>query len=281
LGSKKENVITEQVDSRMDDLFGEDDRSAEPDQEAVADENSGQNAEPDNRLDNFFEKEDKPEKRPQKMIDPKLIENSVIKDLKSVILSLEWEITDQVMQKLGEEVRKLEQKSKEDKIVVAFLQLMGSLGKYIRKKRAEAHPDSIRLLNSVYENLELAMLSDQMSEAEKRKMLVSQVSQYKKLKEDIVVGKPGGESRAEKKKETAAALEQEAADEEDTEYRLKPDAADNSETYSGGKISSAADMSSEAQQIQAVLKAMEDMRKTIQSEFRLLRDEIKLLRKNS
>ncbi len=283
MGAKKGNVITEQVDSRLEDLFGSDDggQSAGSDHDGIPDEGSGHPAAgPDNRLDNFFEKEDKPEER--KFIDPKKIENSMIKDLKSVILSLEWEITDQVMQKLGEEIRKLESKCKDDKIVVAFLQLLGSLGKYIRKKRADAHPDSIRLLNSVYENLETVMLSDDLSEAEKRKMLVSQVSRYKKLKDEIIVTKSPEAAKTEKPKTSVGEETEEPGAEvpvSESDYRLTEDGrAESGESSSPDTADAPIDISG-PEQIQAVLRAMENIRKTIQSEIRALREDLRLLKK--
>lgn len=282
MGSKKENVITEQVDSRLEDLFGSDDggQNAGSDQDGITDEGSGQPvAGTDSRLDNFFEKEAKPEEK--KFIDPKKIENSMIKDLKSVILSLEWEITDQVMQKLGEEIRKLESKCKDDKIVVAFLQLLGSLGKYIRKKRADAHPDSIRLLNSVYENLENVMLSDDLSEAEKRKMLVTQVSKYKKLKDEIIVTKSPEPAKTEKPKPPIAEETEEPSAEapvRESDYRLAGDGSSESGQISGDAGDAPIDIAG-PEQIQSVLQAMENIRKTIQSEFRALREDLRLLRK--
>ncbi len=283
MGSKKGNVITEQVDSRLDDLFGSDDggQSAGSDPDGISDEGSGQPvAEMDNRLDNFFEKEAKPEGK--KIIDPKKIENSMIKDLKSVILSLEWEITDQVMQKLGEEIRKLESKCKDDKIVVAFLQLLGSLGKYIRKKRADAHPDSIRLLNSVYENLENVMLSDDLSEAEKRKMLVTQVSKYKKLKDEIIVTKSSEPARTESKPSVIGEDAEEEPGAEapvrESDYRPAEEQHAESVQISGETADTPIDIAG-PEQIQSVLLAMENIRKTIQSEFRALREDLRLLRK--
>ncbi|MGE0087524.1 MAG: hypothetical protein AB7S75_24205 [Desulfococcaceae bacterium] len=282
MGAKKGNVITEQVDSRLEDLFGSDDgrQSAGSDHDGIPDEGSGQPAAGlDSRLDNFFEKEDKPEEK--KIIDPKKVENSMIKDLKSVILSLEWEITDQVMQKLGEEIRKLEGKCKDDKIVVAFLQLLGSLGKYIRKKRADAHPDSIRLLNSVYENLETVMLSDDLSEAEKRKMLVTQVGKYKKLKDEIIVTKSPEAAKTEKSKPSAGEDAEEPSAEapvSESDYRLAEDRSAESEPLSGDTGNATAAISG-PDQIQPVLRALENIRLTIQSEIRALREDIRLLGK--
>lgn len=190
------------VESRLDDIFGDGEEQAE------RFDDSGTSAEVGSRLDDIFGGGDSrsaapvkkaappkaavsnpaPPKKPETK--PKSIKSLMINDLKSVVLSLEWEISDQVMQKLGEEIAKLEESCKNDKIVIAFLQLLGSLGKYIQKKRADAHPESITLLHSVYESLESAMLSDELSDVAKKKMLVAQVNKYKQLKEQISLIKP-------------------------------------------------------------------------------------------
>ncbi|RLC09873.1 MAG: hypothetical protein DRI57_21300, partial [Deltaproteobacteria bacterium] len=96
MSSKKEGAITAEVDGRLDDLFGE----GEDDEQM--DFSADQRADADDSETDFAEEE---EAVPQEVREntPALdAENSLIKDLKSVILSLEWEITDQVMQKLGE-----------------------------------------------------------------------------------------------------------------------------------------------------------------------------------
>lgn len=276
MSADNQSGITEQVDSRLNDLFGEDDDAqSKPTHAQQADDSDdpmddkATNAELDNRLDNFFEKGKRMKSDSAGGgIDPKDLENSPIKDLKSVILSLEWEITDQVMQKLGEEIRKLEKLSKKDKIVVAFLQLLGSLGKYIRKKRAEAHPDSIRLLHSVYENLELAMLSKDLSDSEKKKMLVAQVNNYKTLKEEILVAKDAApepeKPKAAPKAPSETARKSPSYEEQETNLTVA-DAG-------GGRSADLGDMPEMAKE---VLRAMEEMRKTIQSEFSELRAELK------
>ncbi|MFP4349295.1 MAG: hypothetical protein ACOCWY_01775 [Thermodesulfobacteriota bacterium] len=279
MSADNESDITEQVDSRLNDLFGEDDAPSKPkhthqvdDSEDSMDDNTT-NTELDNRLDTFFEKGKRTNSDTGGSgIDPKDLENSPIKDLKSVILSLEWEITDQVMQKLGEEIQRLEKQSKKDKIAVAFLQLLGSLGKYIRKKRAEAHPDSIRLLHSVYEQLELVMLSRNLSDAEKKKMLVAQVNNYKTLKEEILVAKEAPAEPAETPKpsakktpqprETMETAPETASEGGESETRLSVDTG----ALATGDVSAVG---------REILSAMEEMRKTIQSEFSELRAELK------
>ena len=74
---------------------------------------------------------------------------------------------------------------KGEKIPVLFLQLLGSVGKYIRNQKARAHPDSIRVLNSVYNSFEKVLIEEDMPEAEKRKWLYGGVNRFKKLKQEI------------------------------------------------------------------------------------------------
>ncbi|GBC60213.1 hypothetical protein DENIS_1164 [Desulfonema ishimotonii] len=279
---KNESLISEQVDNRLDDLFGTDAESQEgrvdngerPDENSSPEDHAA-SAELDNRLDNFFGQKGTagPDAESRNAVDLSVIEDSPIKNLKSVILSLEWEITDQVMQKLGEEILALEATCKSDKIMIAFLQLLGSLGKYIRKKRAEAHPDSIRLLHSVYESLEKVMLSDDMSDDARKKILVAQVNNYKKLKEEIVVAKttkPSVEKAVSSPREATGASD--AVMDETTGE--KEESADDmgAVPYDTGRFPET------SASHQEILRSMREIRETIQAEFSALRKEIRLLK---
>jgi hypothetical protein len=203
LGADKTEETGAELDTRLDDVFGDEDAESEPvDAEKVK--------EVDDRLDSFFSEDEEapplreddaappdpsPPSRPAEGKKPKPktgtgisamdVENSTLKNLKSIIFSLEWEISEEVMTRLLEEVAHLEKKHKKDKIAVAFFQLMSALGKYIQKKQADAHPDSIGLITSVYESLERTQLSSDMSEADKKKTLMVELDKYKQLKEQI------------------------------------------------------------------------------------------------
>jgi hypothetical protein len=267
----------EQVDNRLDDIFGDQDGGQEggmSDNAGASDEGGRESrggtttAEIDTRLDNFFEKEEHASSAPPKApVDTSVLEKTAIKELKSVILSLEWEITDQVMQKLGEEIAKLEIKYKNDKIVVAFLQLLGSLGKYIRKKRAEAHPDSIRLLHSVYENLEESLLSSELSEVDKKRMLVSQVSEYKRLKDEIVVTKTASAEREDIPEEKPIAAKPVIPAHQEPEGVIEEPSVIGAAMPSvpGEELSIL---------LREVLKTLGDIQKTIQNELSAIRGEL-------
>ncbi len=272
MASNDSTGITEQVDSRLDDLFGSDDGSdsSAPSSPETAEEAPG--AEVEQRLDRFFgEEEDEPPRKTDRKPareKPKMA-TSPINDLKSVILSLEWEITDQVMQKLGEEIRKLEETHRSDKIAVAFLQLLGSLGKYIRKKRADAHPESIRLLNSVYENFELALTSTEMSEAEKKKRLVGQVNQYKKLKEEIKT--PGAGRKTAEAPEGAAA---------ETPETVEPRMPESNPAMMRLPETAPAVGDAAGARHQEILQAIHGLQKTVQEELRALREDLQRISEN-
>ena len=198
-------------------------------------------------------------------IDAEEIENSPIKELKSTIMSLEWEISDSVMEKLEEEIRKLEILSQNDKIILAFLQLLGSLGKYIRQKRAQAHVDSITLLHSVYESLEKSMLSEDMSDGAKKKMLIAHVTQYKKLKQEIQSRKKHGQHA----KPSASRA---------NSIGPAPSAGSDGMPFPGShprEIPS--DFKDLTHMTQEILCSMREIQQTIQNEFSILRGEMRRL----
>ena len=279
MSSDNEN-ISEQVDTRLDALFGDDEEQGlsqenghDPAEKSDQVQDHAASAELESRLDNFFEKKDKPatDREGSATVRSDTVQHSVIKDLKSVILSLEWEITDQVMQKLGEEILRLEETCRADKIVVAFLQLLGSLGKYIRKKRAEAHPDSIRLLHSVYENLEKVMLSEELSDSAKKKMLVVQVNKYKQLKKEIVVAKEATPREEPAKPEKTVVTPPETEPPKAAPPEAEPPVKDDGYEHPAPSALS---------QHEEVLHALENIRKTIRAEFSALREELRLWRES-
>ena len=276
MAPNEESNITEQVDNRLDDLFGDDvaDEIVKDQESALlrAEKpldgipNDGEAAAGD-APDGFIESKTSPMPENEAAavkIDAEEIENSPIKELKSTIMSLEWEISDSVMEKLEEEIRKLEILSQNDKIILAFLQLLGSLGKYIRQKRAQAHVDSITLLHSVYESLEKSMLSEDMSDGAKKKMLIAHVAQYKKLKQEIQSRKKHGQHAKPSASRTKASI--------------APSAGSDGMPFPGShprEIPS--DFKDLTHMTQEILCSMREIQQTIQNEFTILRGEMRRL----
>jgi len=149
MDDKNDGTVTDEVQSRLEDLFGE----------------GG--------------------KAPVSIEDSAVPEDFPLSNLKAIVLSVDWEIDDEVMDRFVEEIGKLETVYNYDKTLLSFFRLLGSVGKYIKTRKADAHPDSIKLLNSAYNSLEKVLLSKDITPAEKKQILLLQVTEFKKLKEQI------------------------------------------------------------------------------------------------
>lgn len=136
----------------------------------------------ENRLDSLFDEdgleEEVSEGAGSSSKDP-------LDELKSLVMSIEWEITDDIMERFLDQVDSLKTRFGEDRIIVMFLQLLGSLGLYVKTNKGKAHPSSFKLLNSVYESFEKAVSPGKISPSEKKKLLYIELNKYKELKEQI------------------------------------------------------------------------------------------------
>ena len=106
--------------------------------------------------------------------------------MKALVLSIDWEITDEVMNRFAEQIAVLQDVFKDDKVVLIFLQLLGSIGEYIRVNLGKSHPDAFKILSSLYNNLDTVVHTEAMPDAERRKILSAELAKYKKLKERLV-----------------------------------------------------------------------------------------------
>ena len=192
----------------------------------------------DGRLDDLFAEEKVPQKADGESSD---IKEYPLKELKAVILSIDWEITDDIMSRLAEQVAGLKKRYKEDRIVFMFLQLLGSIGEYIRTNKGKSHPDSFKFLNSLFKKLDKIVRTKGLPEAEKKKILSVEVNKYKVLKEKLLSRK----HVAQKGKSVKPAV------------KAKSEKTD-------------------VLPIEAFADAMDQIRQLIQSEFKALREELRL-----
>jgi oligoribonuclease NrnB/cAMP/cGMP phosphodiesterase (DHH superfamily) len=121
-------------------------------------------------------------------------EDSPIRNLKALVFSIDWEITDETMVDFLNETKRLSRKYKEDKILSMFLKLHESIGKYIKAKKARAHPDSIKFVASVYKNFEKVLISPGMKENQKKQLLTEEVKKFKDFKQRVLLRDSTGES---------------------------------------------------------------------------------------
>ena len=113
-------------------------------------------------------------------------EESPIARLKTIILSIDWEINDDILQQLEEELVDLGDIWAGDKIKLIYIQGLSKIGKYIFKEKAKAHPNAINLLITFYHNLEKIVSSgDVMNEEEKKQLLLEDVRKFDQFKSEI------------------------------------------------------------------------------------------------
>jgi hypothetical protein len=140
----------------------------------------------ENRLDDFFSDSLKAqddtsveEPEPSKADLP-------LKDLKSTVLAIDWEITNDGLDSFINQVNGLFEHFSGDKASQKLLKILHSLGKYLRAHKSKAHPDTIKRIMAVYSTLEEFVTSDELSQSDKEKMLKEEIKQFQRLKSQIV-----------------------------------------------------------------------------------------------
>ena len=215
-------------------------------------------AQVEDRLAHFFEGEEGPFEAVGQ--DGRLAGHP-LKDLKAILLSIEWEITDETMGSLISEIGSLERVYEKDKIFYTFLQLLKSVAKYIQVNKGKAHPKATRVINSVYNALEKVALSEGMAQPEKEKLLLGEVARFNRLKEEVRVRKE------EKKPSTAA-------DQRGPKIGAPPPAKEET-GHSESERSPDSDAGPTPPH-EAFARAMEEIKEVIRAEFKALRMELRL-----
>jgi hypothetical protein len=159
---ERNSSVTSELESRLEDLFGKDEGST-------------------------FIKDDVS------------FDNSALNDLKAIVLSIDWEINDEIMDRFIAQVDNLKESYKEDKVIILFFQLLRSVAKYIKNNKSDSHPNATRLLNSTYNGLENVLLSPNLSASQKEKFLLSEIKKFKMLKKEIAAKKAARAQGAKKK----------------------------------------------------------------------------------
>lgn len=143
----------------------------------------------ENRLDDFFS-DSLPSQGEPPAVEPAATKTDVpLKDLKSTVLSIDWEITDDALGAFIYQIDALMGQFKNDKIVQSHLKLLKSLGKYVRTHKSKAHPDTIKRIMAVYSALEESVTNDELDRGQKEKMLLEEIRQFQLLKTKIAEAK--------------------------------------------------------------------------------------------
>ncbi|MFC1815248.1 hypothetical protein ACFL0M_04745 [Thermodesulfobacteriota bacterium] len=200
-------------------------------------------------------------------------QESPFTDLKAIVLSIEWEITDQIMGRLIAETDSLMKIWQDNKIILSLLKLLNSVGKYINSKKANAHPDSIKLLHSIHANIQKVVASATITEAAVNKILSGEISKFKKLKQKLLTKTVAPRVMGKKVAVKAGpAADEKAATPMETETKgaITPEAA----AHEDSPPSEVGTLPFQ----DALLVAIEETKNLIKLEFKKLHEELKLLR---
>ena len=119
--------------------------------------------------------------------------HSPLKDMKSIILSIEWEINDTILEQLEDEINKLYLMYTGDRVIQGFLRILRFLGRYVRVRGVHSTQDSINLLLYVYDHLESVMVSEGMTEAKKHVIINDSIKRYRAWVESVDLEAPSRE----------------------------------------------------------------------------------------
>lgn len=133
----------------------------------------------ESRLDDFFSDEETPPSTEAP--------RSSLEKLKSLVLSIDWEITDACLTDLIAETDALLPQYEKDRITHALFRMLRAVGRYIRKQKAQAHPDAIKRVMSVFASLETLVQNQQLTEDVKKRLVAKEIAAFKKLKEQVEV----------------------------------------------------------------------------------------------
>ena len=131
----------------------------------------------ENKLDEFFSDDDSPSENQMPAVS--------LEKLKSTVLSIDWEITDECLTDLVSETDKLIEAYQADRPTNALLRMLKALANYIRKHKAQAHQEAIKRVMSVYSSLESIIEEHPLDENKKREIVAGEIKAFHMLKDQV------------------------------------------------------------------------------------------------
>ncbi len=112
-------------------------------------------------------------------------DDAPIAKLKTIILSIDWEITDDILDQLNAELLDLKDVWSGNKINLIYVQALEKIGRYIYSEKAHSHPNAIKLLLAFYYNLEKIVSSGSMTEEQKKQLLLQDIKKFDHFKAQV------------------------------------------------------------------------------------------------
>jgi hypothetical protein len=123
-----------------------------------------------------------------------LVSQRDIEELKSVILSIDWEISDLTLQSFDAVVKRLMKKVKSNKIHSSFLKMILSIGGYVAKNKESSHRGALGLLRTVFQDYESMVQNPGMTASEKKQLIELDIRKFHEFKREL--GRSPGKAAA-------------------------------------------------------------------------------------
>jgi len=268
----KDNNLDSEIAKRLDDLFGEEDASSDGDLPIESDDKG--------LAENMHQKEEQPAAEAE-ILDLKEVtanranggqmpDDYPLAELKNLVLSIDWEITEEALAGLLFEIESLKNTYKNEKIILMFFQLLASLGQYIKTNRGNAHPKTFKILNSVFSSLEEVVLSENMAGADKKKILQAEMQKYKQLRNKVSKKKAATAGRKQVQTAAKAVPRAKATINQEVELRDHADAPRANAGDPGVSPSPG-----------TLAEAVSELKQFIHSELNALKQELKKLQESN
>ena len=140
----------------------------------------------ENSLDDFFGEQD--EEAPTAA--PGTAKS--LEKLKSAVLSIDWEITDECLADLINETEAILPTYQNVQTTHALLRMLRALVRYVQKRKAQAHQDAIKRVMSVFASIESLISNEDLDEVSRKRIVAKEILAFKKLKEQVEVQKKAG-----------------------------------------------------------------------------------------
>ena len=271
-----DNNLDSEIAKRLDDLFGEGDMSTGGDnpieaKDPVVKENKAPEEQAAPAEEEIFDLTEAASEQPD---GEGVSDDYPLAELKNLVSTIDWEITEEVLDSFLSQIDSLKATYKGQKIILTFLQLLGYIGVYIKTNLGNSHPKTFKILNSVFSRLEVVVGSANMAESVKKKLLLAEIDKYKQLRSQVSKKKP---AKTIPKEAIAAPKEIESL----IKAPLKKEAARSGSKASEGAAGKGPATGSGAPQSLANLaEAVEELKQFIHSELNALKQELRLLQKS-
>jgi len=110
-----------------------------------------------------------------------------LEKLKSAVLSIDWEITDECLADLINETEAILPKYQNVQTTHALLRMLRALVRYVQKRKAQAHQDAIKRVMSVFASIESLISDKDLDETSRKRIVAKEIMAFKKLKEQVEV----------------------------------------------------------------------------------------------